>query len=87
LESEHGCTAFTNGAFVLVRIGEAIPDGAVLVKDVTNVGSDKLTTGQATRATDVKIWFVMIKDAKGRFPKNRPTLPLLRHGMSRSTPN
>ena len=22
LESEHGCTAFTNGAFVVVRIGE-----------------------------------------------------------------
>ena len=24
LESEHGCTAFTNGAFFLVRIGEPI---------------------------------------------------------------
>jgi len=46
------------------------PDGAVLVKDITNVASDKLSTGQATRATDVKIWFVMVKDAKGRFPKN-----------------
>ncbi len=46
------------------------PDGAVLVKDVTRVDSEKLTTGQATRATDIKIWFVMIKDAKGRFPKN-----------------
>jgi Cytochrome P460 len=46
------------------------PDGAVLVKDITRVGSDKLTTGQATWATDIKIWFVMIKDAKGRFPKN-----------------
>jgi cytochrome c len=46
------------------------PDGAVLVKDVTNVGSEKLTTGQATRATDLKIWFVMIKDARGRFPNN-----------------
>ena len=46
------------------------PDCAVLVKDVTTVGSNKLTTGNATRATDVKIWFVMIKDAKGRFPKN-----------------
>jgi cytochrome c len=46
------------------------PDGAVLVKDVTSVGSEKLTIGQATRATDVKVWFVMIKDVKGRFPKN-----------------
>ena len=24
LESEYGCTAFTNGAFVVVRIGEAV---------------------------------------------------------------
>lgn len=46
------------------------PDGAVLVKEITNVGSDKLTTGQSTWATDVKIWFVMVKDSKGRFPKN-----------------
>jgi hypothetical protein len=46
------------------------PDGAVLVKEITNVGSDKLTTGQSTWGTDVKIWFVMVKDSKGRFPKN-----------------
>jgi cytochrome c len=46
------------------------PDGAVLVKEITNVGSDKLTTGQSTWAKDVKIWFVMVKDSTGRFPKN-----------------
>jgi cytochrome c len=46
------------------------PDGAVLVKDVTSVGTEKLTAGQATWDTGVKIWFVIIKDAKGRFPKN-----------------
>ena len=46
------------------------PDGAVLMKDVTSVASEKLTTGQATWAKDIKIWFVMVKDAKGRFPKN-----------------
>jgi Cytochrome P460 len=46
------------------------PDGAVLVKEITNVGSDKMTTGQSTWAEDVKIWFVMVKDSKGRFPKN-----------------
>jgi hypothetical protein len=46
------------------------PDGAVLVKGVTNVGTEKLTTGQASWDTGIKIWFVMIKDAKGRFPKN-----------------
>ncbi|MGH7171165.1 MAG: cytochrome P460 family protein, partial [Gemmataceae bacterium] len=46
------------------------PDGAVLVKDITCVGSAKLTTGRSHWSTDVKIWFVMIKDAKGRFPGN-----------------
>jgi cytochrome c len=46
------------------------PDGAVLVKEVVKTGSDQLTTGEATWSTDIKIWFVMIKDAKGRFPKN-----------------
>ena len=46
------------------------PDGAVLVKEVTRVGSEKLTTGQSHWATDIKLWFVMIKDAKGRFPGN-----------------
>jgi len=46
------------------------PDGAVLVKEITNVSSDKLTTGQSSWSTDNKIWFVMIKDSKGRFPGN-----------------
>ena len=46
------------------------PDGAVLVKDVTSVSSEELRTGQVTRSTDIKIWFVMIKDAKARFPNN-----------------
>ena len=40
------------------------------MKEVTRVGSDKLTTGQSHWATDIKLWFVMIKDAKGRFPGN-----------------
>ena len=46
------------------------PDGTVLVKDVTHVGSTKLTTGESHWSTDIKIWFVMIKDSKGRFPGN-----------------
>ncbi len=46
------------------------PDGAILVKNVTTVGSEKLTTGQSTWTKDIKIWFVMVKDSKGRFPKN-----------------
>ena len=36
------------------------PDGAILVKDVTTVGSEKITTGQSTWTKDIKIWFVTI---------------------------
>ena len=46
------------------------PDGATLVKEVTKVGSDKMTTGESSWSTDTKIWFVMVKDSKGRFPDN-----------------
>ncbi len=46
------------------------PDSAALVKEVTSVGSEKLTTGQADWSTDIKLWFVMIKDSKGRFSGN-----------------
>ncbi|HLJ11272.1 MAG TPA: cytochrome P460 family protein [Planctomycetaceae bacterium] len=46
------------------------PDGAALVKEVTKVGSGDLTTGHDYWSMDTKLWFVMIKDAKGRFPGN-----------------
>jgi Cytochrome P460 len=65
----HGVYARPEDVQAYRRDGK-FPDGAVLVKDITSVGSEKLTAGQATWATGVKIWFVMIKDAKGRFPKN-----------------
>jgi hypothetical protein len=65
----HGVYARPEDVQAYRRDGK-FPDGAVLVKDVTKVDSEKLTTGLATRSTDIKIWFVMIKDAKGRFPKN-----------------
>jgi cytochrome c len=46
------------------------PDGAALVKEITNVAADQLTTGRSSWSTNDKIWFVMIKDSKGRFPNN-----------------
>jgi Cytochrome P460 len=46
------------------------PDGTVLVKEVCGVDADKLTTGQAHWVMDTMLWFVMIKDSKGRFPGN-----------------
>jgi cytochrome c len=45
-------------------------DGAILVKTVRAVTNDKLTTGAASYGSDVKVWFVMVKDATGRFPDN-----------------
>ncbi|HYR50907.1 MAG TPA: cytochrome P460 family protein [Candidatus Eisenbacteria bacterium] len=46
------------------------PDGAVLVKEVFGSDHGPLTTGDAHWASGTKQWFVMIKDAKGRFPQN-----------------
>ena len=43
------------------------PDGAVLVKEVRQTKTDRLTTGYTAWSTDMKIWFVMIKDQKNRF--------------------
>ncbi len=46
------------------------PDGAVLVKEVRKIESGHKTTGPVTWAGDEVLWFVLIKDAKGRFPGN-----------------
>jgi Cytochrome P460 len=46
------------------------PDGAAVVKEVTKVGTGDLTTGHDHWSTDISLWFVMIKDSKGRFPGN-----------------
>ena len=40
-------------------------DGTVLVKELFNGKTETLTTGEATSATDVAGYFVMIKDAAG----------------------
>ena len=48
----------------------AFPDGAVLVKELLNGKTEALTTGEATSATSTAGYFVMVKDAKGRFPGN-----------------
>ncbi len=51
------------------KTGE-FPDGAVLVKEVREAKADRLTTGHSAWSTDIKIWFVMIKDRKERFADN-----------------
>jgi Cytochrome P460 len=46
------------------------PEGAVLVNEVTRVGSKTLTSGRSHWSTETKNWFIMVKDSKGRFPGN-----------------
>ena len=45
-------------------------DGTVLVKEVFATDHAQLTTGDANWAAGIKVWFVMIKDEKGRYPGN-----------------
>lgn len=47
------------------------PDGAILVKEVFGSETEAMTTGDSSRATDIKVWFVMIKDSVGRFKENK----------------
>jgi cytochrome P460 len=49
---------------------KTFPDGAVLVKEVCKVKSEKLSAGEAHYSSDIKLWFVLIKDEKGRFHGN-----------------
>ena len=46
------------------------PDGTVLVKEVFGTEHAEMTTGDASWASGTKVWFVLIKDAKGRYPGN-----------------
>ena len=45
-------------------------DGTVLVKEVFATDHAQMTTGDAHWASGIKVWFVMIKDEKGRYPGN-----------------
>src|SRR5580658_3752581 len=45
-------------------------DGTVLVKEVFATDHAQMTTGDAHWATSTKVWFVMIKDDKNRYPNN-----------------
>ena len=58
------------GAAEYYRSNKKFADGTVLVKEVRGTGHAQLTTGNANWATDTKVWFVLIKDAKGRYPNN-----------------
>lgn len=65
----HGVYARPQDVAAFQRTGK-FPDGAVIVKDVYKTASEKLSTGQVSWSKDIDVWFVMIKDSKGRFPNN-----------------
>jgi hypothetical protein len=59
------------GTAAAYRLNNQFPDGTVLVKEVLAGAHGRMTTGQAHWASDAtKVWFVMIKDTKGRYPGN-----------------
>ena len=54
------------------RASGRFPDGATLVKELRSSDTADYTTGKGVHSasTHVKQWFVMVKDATGRFPTN-----------------
>jgi len=49
----------------------AFPDGSALVKEIVRHRRGDYTTGRdVASATEVAQWFLMVKDARGRFPGN-----------------
>lgn len=54
-----------------IESGGKFPDGAVLVKEVLSEGAQDMTTGKGVlHGKDTVLWFVMVKDEKGRFKDN-----------------
>ena len=45
-------------------------DGTILVKEVFGSDHGQMTTGDVHWAKGTKVWFIMVKDAKGRYPGN-----------------
>jgi len=58
------------GTAEFYRKNKKFADGTVLVKEVLATNHAQLTTGDAHWAEKTKVWFVMIKDEKKRFPDN-----------------
>jgi hypothetical protein len=58
------------GAADYYRRNKKFADGTVLVKEVFGTDHAQMATGDAQWAKDTKIWFVLIKDSKGRYPNS-----------------
>jgi Cytochrome P460 len=64
------CTYASPGAAEYYRKNAKFADGTILVKEVFGTDHAQMTTGDAHWASGTKVWFVMIKDEKGRYPGN-----------------
>ncbi len=58
------------GAIAAYRKDGRFPDGTVLVKEVFETATQKMTTGSVSRAQQLKGWFVMVKESKNTHPDN-----------------
>ncbi|MEH6535938.1 MAG: cytochrome P460 family protein [Psychroserpens sp.] len=58
------------GAVSFYQKNKYFPDGCILVKELMNTHTEYLSTGLVSRANENEGWFVMVKDAKNRFPDN-----------------
>jgi Cytochrome P460 len=59
------------GTVAAYRKDGRFPEGATLVKEVFQTATGTMTTGTVSRADTLHGWFVMVKDANGRFPGNK----------------
>jgi len=69
-DTEMHVTYASPGAAQYYRKNGKFADGTVMVKEVFATDHAQLTTGDAHWATKTKVWFLMIKDEKGRHPGN-----------------
>jgi hypothetical protein len=58
------------GAADYFRRNKKFADGTVLVKEIDGTDHGQMTTGNVNWAANTQVWFVLIKDSKGRFPNN-----------------
>jgi hypothetical protein len=59
----HGVYA-SPGAIDAYRAAGHFPDGTVLVKEVFGTSTTGMTTGTVSHATELKGWFVMVRDSR-----------------------
>ena len=69
-DTEMHITYASPGAAQYYRKNGKFADGTVLVKETFATDHAQMTTGDARWASKTIVWFVMIKDAKNRFPNN-----------------